>query len=162
MKFTGPTECVGSVITMRLGGWGVEFTPAIDGYYEAQLYFKTKEGEEPLLAHPINTYVGTFGLHQQIAAGGKPMEFSLDGVSLTLQPLCDHAGTLLEYDMSELSMEYSGPEKGVGQAERLEDGRLRLFVNPQTPGQYSAQVFLNGRPILARDVQLILVAPQQE
>jgi len=158
VKFTGPSECVGTVITMRLGGWGVEFTPAIDGYYEGQLYYKTGKGEEPLLSNLISTYVGTLALHQQIAAAGKPMEFTQDGVSLTLRPLCDHEGNPVEYDLSDLVFEYSGPESGQGTIEACGDGRLRLFMIPQSPGLYTAQVFLSGRPVLARDIQLKLIS----
>jgi len=156
MKFTGPSECVGTVITMRLGAWGVEFTPQVDGYYEAQLYFKQGNTEEPLLKDPLHSYIGTLGLHQQIAAGGKPMEITGDGVSLTLRPLCDHEGNLVEYNIDEIVVEYSGPESGTGLVEKLSDGRLRIFMQPQTPGNYSAQVFLNGRPVLARDVAMIV------
>lgn len=156
MKFKGPSECVGTVITMRLGGWGIEFTPATDGYYEGQLYYKTNKGEEALFANPLNLYIGTLSLHQQIAAGGKPLDISVDGVSLTLRALSDHEGNYLEYDVADITFEYTGPETGSGTAEKLEDGRIRLFMNPLTPGTYTAQVFLKGKPILARDIQLRL------
>jgi len=84
------------------------------------------------------------------------MEITSDGVALTLRALCDHEGNLLEYNLEDVVLEYSGPESGTGVVEKLEDGRLRIFVSPQTPGTYSAQVFLYGKPILARDVSVIV------
>jgi len=156
MRFTGPEECVGTVITMRLGGFGVEFTPKIDGHYEGQLYHKRGNTDEPLLKDPLQSYIGTLALHQQVAAGGKPMEITADGVSLTLRALVDYEGNPVEYNLDEILTEYNGPETGSGFVEKLDDGRLRIFMAPQTPGNYNAQVFWNGKPILARDVRLIV------